>query len=100
MSAFNCQTLINSGLAWKLEGHVGRTCMAAIENGDSMLGLKGYRDYYGNYVPSRFEVQEGTKGSRSFVVEHNGEEWALSLEEVSDDTQEALEDLSAITEGF
>jgi hypothetical protein len=31
------------------------------------LGLKGHRDYYGNYVPSRFEVQKGTKGSIEFV---------------------------------
>lgn len=62
------QGLINSGMAWKLEGHVGRTAMAMIENGDCMLGEEGHRDYWGNYVPSRHEVQSGTKGSPEFCA--------------------------------
>lgn len=60
------QELINTGMAWQLEGHVGRQCMEAIECGAAMLGIHGYRDYYGNYVPSRFEVEQGTKGSPDF----------------------------------
>ena len=56
--------------------------MDAIENGDCMLGLNDCRDYYGNYIPSRSQVQEGTKGSRSYVVEQNGEDWAVMLETV------------------
>jgi hypothetical protein len=28
------QELINSGLAWKLQGHYGRTAVDLIENGD------------------------------------------------------------------
>lgn len=28
-----CQHLIDTGLAWKLQGHVGRTCHAMIEAG-------------------------------------------------------------------
>lgn len=62
----NMQELINSGTAWKLEGSVGRAAMALIENGDCMLGEAGHRDYWGNYVPSRHEVQAGTKGSPEF----------------------------------
>ena len=68
-----CQKLINSGNAWRLEGSVGRYCMDMINSGYCYLGLKGHRDYYGNYVPSRFEVQKGTKGSIEFVKKQ-GEE--------------------------
>ena len=62
-----CQKLINNGNAWRLEGSVGRYAMDMIENGYCMLGQKGHRDYWGNYVPSRFEVEKGTKGSRAYM---------------------------------
>lgn len=61
------QHLIDTGLAWKLEGSVGRACMAAIENGDAILGPVGHRDYWGNYIPSRDEVIPGTKGSVEYA---------------------------------
>lgn len=57
------QRLINSGQAWRMEGSVGRAAMGLIESGVCILGMVGHRDYYGNYVPSRFEVKAGTKGS-------------------------------------
>ena len=76
MEDFDAQTLINSGLAWRLEGSIGRQCMAAIEQGACMLGHKGHSDYWGNYVPSRSEVQEGTKGSFDYVAERFGAEHA------------------------
>lgn len=63
----NLQTLINNGMAWTLEGHVGRAAMDAIENGDCILGEVGHRDYWGNYIPSRHEVQAGTKGSVEYA---------------------------------
>lgn len=63
------QGLIDSGTAWRLEGHVGRTAMDLIELGECMLGEQGHRDYWGNYVPSRFEVLPGTKGSVEYVRE-------------------------------
>lgn len=81
-AACAAQALINSGMAWRLEGSVGRHCMGLIEAGACMCGTSGVRDYYGNYVPSRTEVQEGTKGSRGFVVERQGEEWAAALDAV------------------
>lgn len=62
------QELVNSGDAWQLEGHVGRTAMDLISAGKIMLGEEGHRDYYGNYVPSRHEVQPGTKGSSEYVL--------------------------------
>jgi hypothetical protein len=61
------QELINNGMAWRLEGSVGRTAMRLIEQGVCALGLKSYRDYYGNKVPSRDEVKAGTKGSIEYV---------------------------------
>lgn len=54
---------INSGQVWHLEGSVGRAAMRAIENGDCILGPVAHRDYWGNRVPSRYEVQPGTLGS-------------------------------------
>jgi len=60
------QELINSGTAWRLEGSVGRECMSLIEAGECMLGEEGHRDYWGNYVPSRYEVKAGTKGSAEY----------------------------------
>ena len=60
------QDLINTGTAWKLEGSVGRSAMALIESGECMLGEEGHRDYRGNYVPSRHEVEAGSKGSPEY----------------------------------
>lgn len=76
------QRAINSGSAWSLQGSYGRAMMEAIESGNCMLGPTPARDYWGNRIPSRTEVQEGTKGSRSFVVDHCGEDWAVSMEAV------------------
>ena len=60
------QELINSGDAWRLEGNVGRHCMDLITAGYCKLGKRGHRDYYGNYVPSRYEVMKGTKGTTGY----------------------------------
>jgi hypothetical protein len=63
------QDLVNTGQAWQLEGHVGRTAMGLIESGLIALGEEGHRDYWGNYVPSKHEVEPGTKGSAEYVTE-------------------------------
>lgn len=57
------QALIDSGAAWRMEGHVGRTAMDLIDSGACILGEVAHTDYYGNRVPSRFEVVPGSKGS-------------------------------------
>lgn len=67
------QELINTGQAWRMEGSVGRQAMALIENGICALGESDHRDYYGNHIPSRDQVQEGTKGSVQFVHDHGNE---------------------------
>lgn len=66
------QALVDSGDAWRLEGSVGRSAMRAIEDGEIALGPVGHRDYWGNYVPSRFEVEPGTKGSVEYVEARGG----------------------------
>jgi len=70
------QRAINSGSAWNFQGSYGSTMMDAIKSGSCMLGTTSARDYYGNHIPSRTEVQEGTKGSYQFVSQANGEDWA------------------------
>lgn len=69
------QRAINSGM-WGLQGSYGRTMMEAIEGGHCVLGKSRARDYYGNTIPSRDDVQDGTKGSISFVAELHGQPWA------------------------
>lgn len=61
------QDLIDSGLAWKLEGSVGRQCMEAIQAGEAVLGPERRKDYYGNVVPSRHDVVPGTIGSVEYA---------------------------------
>jgi hypothetical protein len=76
------QRAINSLDAWKMQGSYGRTMMTAIEDGRCMLATSDTRDYYGNHIPSRDQVETGTKGSRQFVVDNYGEEWAVAMEAV------------------
>lgn len=63
------QGLINTGMAWRLEGAVGRECMRAIEDGRCMLGEQAHTDYWGNIIPSRYDVKPGTKGSPEYCQE-------------------------------
>ena len=79
------QRLINSGMAWRLEGSIGRECMRAIEAGRAMLGTEAHRDYYGNFVPSRYDVKPGTKGSFDYVVDRMGMDHAQAMADVDAD---------------
>lgn len=67
------QRRINDGSIWSLEGSAGRAAMDAITNGCCVLGRVGCRDYYGNYIPSRFEVKAGTKGSTAYARKYQPE---------------------------
>lgn len=58
------QQLINSGYGWRMEGSVGRHLMSLLSSGACYLPKKQHRDYYGNIIPSRSELKEGTKGTR------------------------------------
>lgn len=67
------QHLVNTGQAWRLEGHVGRTAATLIETGELALGPEAVKDYWGNTVPSRFDVESGTKGSVEYVLARGGQ---------------------------
>jgi hypothetical protein len=70
------QQLINGGVAWRLEGSYGRSMMQMIRGGYCLLGREYSRDAYGNHIPSRDEVEAGTKGSYEYVAKLHGTEWA------------------------
>jgi hypothetical protein len=57
------QELIDTGMAWRMPGSVGRACMAALQSGAAVLAPEPKRDYYGNVVPSYRDVLDGTTGS-------------------------------------
>ena len=63
------QEMINDGTVWSLQGFYGRTAMDLIESGQCILGEHGNHDSWGNYIPSRFEVKPGTKGSVEYQRE-------------------------------
>lgn len=66
------QPLIDSGAIWRLEGSAGREAMSLIESGYCVLGPDPCYDYWGNRIPSRHEVKDGTKGSASYAFELTG----------------------------
>jgi hypothetical protein len=88
--ATSLQGLIDSGMAWRLEGSVGRAAMRAIEAGVCVLGPTRQRDYWGNDIPSRFEVQPGTKGSLDYANERR-EALGLPPLELDGDPDELLQ---------
>lgn len=57
------QSIIDSGLAWRLEGSIGRQAMQLLEYGACMLPKRSHHDVYGNYIPSRDELEPGSKGT-------------------------------------
>lgn len=81
-AAKHLQLLIEAGTVWSLQGSYGRSAMAALESGTNMLGKNPAHDYYGNRIPSRDEVEPGSKGSRQLVVDTRGEDWAAALDMV------------------
>jgi hypothetical protein len=80
------QRAINARM-WSLQGSYGRAMMGAIEEGKCVLGRESATDYWGNRIPSRYEVQSGTKGSVEFVREHSGEDWAKVMDELDQSPQ-------------
>lgn len=73
------QRAINSGM-WGLQGSYGRSMMDAINSGRCLLGPSRAKDYYGNVIPSRDDVKQGTKGSADFVEAIYGEDWLREME--------------------
>ena len=70
------QEWVDSGTVWLLEGHAGRTAMAAFEAGALVLGPEPCKDYWGNDVPSYRDVEDavGSKGSVANAENYDPEE--------------------------
>lgn len=62
------QKLIDSGMAWKMEGSIGRTAMSALQSGACMLPKESFFDAYGSKVPSRDMLKEGSTGTYQNTV--------------------------------
>jgi len=67
------QHLIDTGQAWHMEGHVGRTAMRLIEDGLCTLGPTRIKDYWGNIVPAITDVVPGSKGSAEYAAARRAE---------------------------
>ena len=83
-SIITLQTLINSGVVWHLEGHLGRSAMDALTVGDCMLPERSFHDYWGGIVPSRHDLKPGTKGTEELVEEVHGRRYLNNLRRVGD----------------
>ena len=57
------QEMIETGMAWKMEGAYGRDSMDSLRSGACFLPTTSKKDYYGSTIPSRYQVQKGTAGS-------------------------------------
>lgn len=75
------QNMIDSGIAWHLEGQIGRTAMAHLKVGSCYLPEERHKDYWGNIVPSRKDVKPGTAGS----LENSKKYWKKHEEENKDE---------------
>lgn len=76
------QRQINTGLVWRMQGSIGRSAMDAIRSGRCMTQAgRVVTDYWGNPIPPREAIASGNPGSRDWVVENMGEDWARAMEE-------------------
>lgn len=57
------QEIIDNGMAWKMEGRVGRKAMEYLSIGACFLPLTTHYDYWGNEIPARTKVDSGSMGS-------------------------------------
>lgn len=64
------QRLIDDGSVWHMEGAMGRNAMELLRTGQCMLPKKQYRDFYGNMIPSRDQVEPGSVGSYQNAVRY------------------------------
>ncbi len=80
------QSLLNSGEIWGFEGSVGRAASDMLEAGILILPEKRTTDYYGNTIPARTDLKEGTKGTLRLAQEfwsevENGQDTAIEYVE-------------------
>ncbi len=80
------QNLIDNGEGWQTESDLGRAIMAALEDGTCVLGPVAHRDYHGNIVPARGDVEPGAKGSLAYANRLRAERGDPLLVEQADGT--------------
>jgi len=61
------QNLVDNGEGWQSESELGRSIVIALEDGTCVLGPVAHRDYHGNVVPARADVDPGAKGSLEYA---------------------------------
>lgn len=83
------QSWVDSGTAWHLEGHVGRTAMNALRSGALVLPPERHKDYYGNVVPSYEDVDNeiGSPGSVANAEEYQFDEVLTEAENDSNNQE-------------
>jgi hypothetical protein len=85
------QEAINTGMAWKMEGSVGRRAMELLRTGACVLPKTAVVDVYGNRVPSRDELVSGTLGTFENAVNFwSNDENLMHLEMEIDSDEVAL----------
>lgn len=85
------QEAINTGMAWKMEGSVGRRAMELLRTGACVLPKTAVVDVYGNRVPSRDELVSGTLGTFENAVNFwSDDENLMHLEMEIDSDEVAL----------
>lgn len=67
------QESITTGLVWKMEGSAGRAAMDLLEAGICMLPKERLKDYWGSTVPSRDDLEPGSKGTFKNCAEFWGD---------------------------
>ena len=77
------QEWIDKGIAWSMEGSVGREAMSGLESGMYFLPNESHKDYYGNHIPSREEVRIGTAGSLDNSLKYYTDESSIELLEIT-----------------
>jgi hypothetical protein len=75
------QELIDSGLAWHLEGFMGRQAADALRDGAAVLPGTRYQDYWGNTVPSYQDVRD-VAGSAGSVANAEAFDFVAQLREI------------------
>lgn len=80
------QSLLNSGQLWGFEGSVSRAAMDMLEAGILVLPEERTSDYYGNTIPARGDLKDGTKGTlgnaqRFWGLVNDGDEGATDYVE-------------------
>jgi hypothetical protein len=71
------QHLIDTGSVWSMDGSTGRWAAAMIKEGYCVLGEVEHRDYYGNRVPSRYQIAPGHVGSVEYARKLRPDRWPV-----------------------